>query len=126
MTLATALSNVLAKHFGHIRCLSHCVGEAFQNVIFYVSEVIDIIYIYKLSKKISYHNFLVRKIKKHIYLIINVFLLHSLNYYTFKMIYFMLNNLCCKSNKYLFMFLKVYIKVFNFYLFISYSFSKSC
>ena len=32
--LAPALSNVLAKHFGHIRCLSHCVGETFQNVIF--------------------------------------------------------------------------------------------
>ncbi|WP_289682733.1 hypothetical protein, partial [Romboutsia ilealis] len=51
MTLATALSNVLAKHFGHIRCLSHCVGESFQNVIFYVSETIDISYIYKLSTK---------------------------------------------------------------------------
>ena len=51
MTLATTLSNVLAKHFGHIRCLIHCVGEAFQNVIFYISEVIDIIYIYKLSIK---------------------------------------------------------------------------
>ena len=44
-----------------VRCLSHCVGEAFQNVIFYVSETIDIIYIYKLSIKILYHNFLVRK-----------------------------------------------------------------
>ena len=58
--------------------LERCVGETLhvandmtlatasvtsvaQNIIFYVSEVIDIIYIYKLSKKISYHNFLVRK-----------------------------------------------------------------
>jgi len=37
------------------------VTSVAQNIIFYVSEVIDIIYIYKLSKKISYHNFLVRK-----------------------------------------------------------------
>ena len=53
--------------------LERCVGETLhvandmtlatasvtsvaQNIIFYVSEVIDIIYIYKLSKKISYHN----------------------------------------------------------------------
>ena len=54
MTLATTLINVLAKHFGHIRCLSHCVGEAFQNVIFYVSEVINIIYIYNLYTKNFY------------------------------------------------------------------------
>jgi len=53
--------------FGHIRCLNHCVGESFQNVFFYVSGVIDIIYIYKLSKKISYHNFLVRKKRIIIY-----------------------------------------------------------
>ena len=37
-----------------VRCLSHCVGEAFQNVIFYVSEVINIIYIYNLYTKNFY------------------------------------------------------------------------
>ena len=53
MTLATASVTSVAW--------TTAWANHFKMSFFYVSGVIDIIYIYKLSKKISYHNFLVRK-----------------------------------------------------------------
>ena len=32
-----------------VRCLSHCVGEAFQNLFYAQNQLIDITYIQKLS-----------------------------------------------------------------------------
>ena len=66
------------SRYGYIRCLSHCVGEAFQNVIFYVSETIDIIYIYKLSTK----NFLLYQLFSLLQLLFSLLALSTIGLFT--------------------------------------------
>ena len=44
-----------------VRCLSHCVGEAFQNLFYAQNQLIDITYIQKLSTFFKYYNILKRK-----------------------------------------------------------------
>ena len=50
-----------------VRCLSHCVGEIFQNLFYAQNQFVDITYIQNLSTFFKYYNILKRKKALYIY-----------------------------------------------------------